>query len=335
MNKLLKDLKIDETFSRKPKVTFDNVKSNVFPRKGYNYMADLLYLPKTRQKYLYLLTMVDLWSNSCDFEPIKDKTAATVLAAMKAIFKRGILKLPKASVRTDNGTEFQDVFHKYLYDHNIFHRYGEPYRHQQSANIEKLNYELGRILNGYMNTMEVKTGEVYREWMDIIPTVRKELNKIRNILPDANEIEFPEVKTNSKYKVGDIVYYKSEMPLSALGHKQPTERFRVGDFRYNITDPRKILKILYYPNNVRYILDNKQHVSYAESELKEATDAKYIVKKILDKKIEKRVIYYLIWWNKYPKDQSTLEPRSSLLENGLKELINQFEYLNKRSKTIR
>lgn len=47
---------------------------------GFNYMADLLYLPKTRQKYLYLFTMVDIWSNHCDFEPIKDKKASTVLA---------------------------------------------------------------------------------------------------------------------------------------------------------------------------------------------------------------------------------------------------------------
>jgi transposase InsO family protein len=105
----------------------------VVPKKpsGFNYMADLLYLPKTRQKYLYLLTMVDIWSNNCDFEPLKDKKADTVLKAMKKIFKRGILPQPQASIRTDNGTEFQDVFHKWLYDHNIFHRLGEPYRHQK------------------------------------------------------------------------------------------------------------------------------------------------------------------------------------------------------------
>jgi hypothetical protein len=88
MNKILN---IDSTYTTKPKVKFDSVKQNTFPMSGYNYMADLLYLPKTRQKYLYLLTMVDIWSNHCDFEPIKDKNSSTVLVAMKKIFKRGIL----------------------------------------------------------------------------------------------------------------------------------------------------------------------------------------------------------------------------------------------------
>ena len=112
MNKVMKKLNIDETYTKKPKVKFDTVKQNTFPRKGFNYMADLLYLPKTRQKYLYLLTMVDIWSNNVDFEPLKDKKSSSVLQAMKKIFKRGILPQPHASIRTDNGSEFKDVFHK-------------------------------------------------------------------------------------------------------------------------------------------------------------------------------------------------------------------------------
>ena len=131
MNALLKKLKIQNKYTRRPKVVFDNVKENTFPEGGYNYMADILYLPKTRQKYLYLLTMVDIWSNKCDFEPMKDKSAASTLKAMKAIFKRGILNKPKVSIRTDAGSEFKDVFHKYLHDNNILHRVGEPYKHQQ------------------------------------------------------------------------------------------------------------------------------------------------------------------------------------------------------------
>ena len=79
MNTLIKKLNINETYTKKPKVKFDSVKQNTFPRGEYNYMADLLYLPKTRQKYLYLLTMVDIWSNKCDFEPLKDKKSSSVL----------------------------------------------------------------------------------------------------------------------------------------------------------------------------------------------------------------------------------------------------------------
>ena len=55
-------------------------------------------------------------------------------------------------------------------------------------------------------------------------------------------------------------------------------------------------------------------------------------KKILDKKVEKRITYYLIWWKNYSNDRSTWEPKSSLIQNGLKDLINDFEYKNKKPK---
>jgi len=176
-------------------------------------MADLIYLPKTRQKYLYLLIMVDIWSNNVDFEPLKDKKSSSVLQAMKKIFKCGIL--PQASIRTDNGLEFQDVFHKWLYNHNIFYRFGEPYRHQQVANVERLNYELSKILNGYMNSIELKTGEVYREWTDILDFVRKELNKDRKIKPDEDPLIINFLKLSGVRFVG-LVKLKSELYVKML-----------------------------------------------------------------------------------------------------------------------
>ena len=71
-----------------------------------------------------------------------------------------------------------------------------------------------------------------------------------------------------KYKVGDIVFFKSDRPLNALGRFQPTNIFREGDFRFNIKDPRAIKSILHYPKNIRYILEGNKKTSYAESELK-------------------------------------------------------------------
>ena len=70
-----------------------------------------------------------------------------------------------------------------------------------------------------------------------------------------------------KYKVGDVVFYRSERPMNALGQFQLTMAFRQGDYRYNIKDAKKIKAILHYPKNIRYILDGKPKVSYAESEL--------------------------------------------------------------------
>jgi hypothetical protein len=70
-----------------------------------------------------------------------------------------------------------------------------------------------------------------------------------------------------KYKVGDVVFYKSEAPRNTLGEIQPSNTFREGDYRFNIKDAKRIKAILHYPKNIRYILEGKPKVSYAESEL--------------------------------------------------------------------
>jgi hypothetical protein len=329
MNALLKKLDINETYTKSPKVTYDKVADNTLPLNGYNYMMDLLFLPETKQRYKYLLSVIDIWSKHVDFEPIKNKEPKSVLNAMLRIFKRGFLKQPQASIRTDDGTEFKNVVHKWLYDNGIFHRIAEPHRHQQVGNVEKLNYDLGRLLNGYMNKKEQETGKTYREWTDILDTIRTGLNKSKYIRKNKNpyKVEFPDVKVDSKFKEGDLVYYRSEVPLDALGNKQPTKNFRVGDYRYAIHDARKIVSVLYYPNNVRYQLEGKLNVSYAESELLPAKEeeVRYTVKKIIGKQKINNRIHYLIWWDKYRKKDATWQPRVELLKDGLKEMIDEYE----------
>ena len=112
---------INETYTLPIKYRYPKVKDNIFPKSGYNYQADILELPQTLKKYNRLLCVVDLYSNYCDFEPMKTKTSKEVLLAFKTIFKRGILTMPKSSIRTDNGSEFKSVVDKYMYDNSILH----------------------------------------------------------------------------------------------------------------------------------------------------------------------------------------------------------------------
>ena len=274
MKALLSKLGVDETYSKPTKKPiFDHVKANTFPKNGYNEMADLLFLPETKAKFKYLLTMVDLWSDRFDMEPLRTKEPKEVLDAMETIFKRKYLKEPKASLRTDNGNEFKGVFHKWLYDHNVLQKVSEPYRHQQLSNVENLNKQLGRILNGYMNVMETKTGKTYKEWTDILDTIRKDLNKSR-MKKDLNpykDVMIHPTLNDPVYKVGDLVVRKLERPQNALGKNQNTLQFRVGDIRWDVHNPRKINKIVFYPNNVRYILEDLPNVSYTDVELKKVT----------------------------------------------------------------
>ena len=113
-------------------------------------MADLLHLPTTKYRYSNLFVIVDLWSDAFDIEPVRYKTPEDCLKVLKKILTRPFITDIKASIRTDSGTGFKGVFHKWLYDENILQRAGEPNRHNQLSNAENLNRTLGRLLAGIL-----------------------------------------------------------------------------------------------------------------------------------------------------------------------------------------
>jgi hypothetical protein len=57
-------------------------------------MLDLIELPETKQKFKYLVVIVDLATSEIDIEPIKNKTPLNVKKSIETIFKRKYLKLP-------------------------------------------------------------------------------------------------------------------------------------------------------------------------------------------------------------------------------------------------
>ena len=76
------------------------------------------------------------------------------------------------------------------------------------------------------------------------------------------------------------------------------------------------------------MLDKFSNVSFTEKQLLPAREkeAKFIVEKILDKKIIKKQIYYLIKWKGFLKKDSTWESKKNLIEDGLGQMIDDFEY---------
>lgn len=344
MKNILDKLNINETYTKpvyKQKV-FNHVKNVVPPIKSFNYMADLLHLPEDKQGFRYALVVVDLADDSFDIEKLKAKSPSDVLAAMKIMFKRGkYIKEPEASIKTDSGTEFQSVFHKYLYSNSIMHKVAPPNHHRALSNVENLNKQLGRLFNGYMNTKEQETGKTYKEWTDVIDTVRDELNKFRiKKLPKYEDYykaiteeklpDYYKYEKVSPFKVGDVVFHILDAPNDALGDKQNTKAFRVGDVRWNTTEPKKITKIIYMRDEpfIRFMLQNISNRSYTANELMLAPkekESKYKVKEIIDKKTVKKNVYYLVWWKNYKKDAATWELKKNLIEDGLEDYINAFE----------
>ena len=233
VNELMKKLNIDETYTKAaPKYKFDKVKQNTFPMQDYNFMMDTMELPKTKLGYKHLLTVVDLWSDEVDFEPLKGLTAKEALEGFKKIIKRPHLNLPKGSIRSDNGGEFKAEFDKFLKDKKILHRFSLEYRHKQNANVENLNSMLGRILMTYLTNKEIKIDKPYNEWTDILPLVRKELNNMRK-RPDGDPFNLEKIPFNvyePKFKVGDKEYdVKEEEDCEECGGSYMEEEEEGGD----------------------------------------------------------------------------------------------------------
>jgi hypothetical protein len=337
MNRILERLGIDETLSkvRMKDKTYNKVKNHVPMIEDYNQMLDLLELPETKLKYKYLVVIVDLATSECDFEPIRNKNPSDVKSALEIIFKRKYVKLPYASVQTDNGTEFKGVLHTYLYNNNILHKLTNPYRHTQNSVVEAVNRQLSRFLNGYMNMKEAETKKVYKEWTDILPILRTELNKYRAVKMPKNVSDFKypffNPSRNPKFKVGDIVHYKLDYPENALGHKQPTPNFRMGDFRYTFA-PKQIKSIVYFLDEpyYRYVIEGNPNVSYSEAQLMKSREQepRYRVKAIIGKKIVRGSTKYKIWWENYKKKDSTWEDEQRLIQDGLQDLINKYNEEN-------
>lgn len=330
-DKLITKLGLDETYTKarvKPK--FDNVKDNIPPLQDYNFQADLIMLPKTKKGFKYLLVIVDLWSDEIDVEPLETKEPDVVLKAMEKIFKSGkYLKTPYASIRTDAGTEFKGSFKKWLYNNNILHSVALPNRKKQMGNVESANKLLVRYLNGYMNMKEEELGKQYNEWTDILPELIKQLNKIR-VRPNENPFTYKQpiaIQKEPKYKLGDVVIRKLDAPKNALNNEQDG-KFRAGDLRWDKSQPRKIVRVLLYPKNVRYVLEGIPNVAYTEDELMEAPgekESKFAVRKLIDKKGVGKTIYYKVWFMKELKKQAQWITKKQLLEDGLEDYIEEYE----------
>ena len=346
---LINKLNIDEDLTKpvkRPK-KFSKVKNNIPLVEDYNMMADVLFLPTTKNGLKYLLVITDLANDDFDFEPLKDKEPQTILRAMNNIFKRPYLNKPHASIATDSGNEFKGIFQKYLYNESILHKVALPGRHTQMASIDNLNRMLGRLLNGYMNSVEVKTGRPYREWTDVIDVIRVDLNEMRkkqlpenirtHIYPVINTLKEP------KFKVGDMVHRLLDTPRNVLNEKvHAIQGFREGDLRWDPI-PVKVKKILYYDGDepIRYMIDGVKNASFAEYQLKltkldiqeEVDEIKAIIDKSYNRK--EKMWFYRIQMYGESKRQAGWYSHSDLMETidyaMLQNFLDDYEE-NKRKK---
>lgn len=333
------DLKIDETYTKpfdKP-IKYEHIKNMIPPLQDYNLQADLLELPTTTKGFKYVLSIVDLWSDEIDIEPLKNKESKTVKQAFEKIFKRPHLKVPYASIRTDSGTEFKGEVKSYFHNKSIYHSITEPGRHRQTASVENVNRLLGRLFMTYLNNKSKELKRDYNEWTDLLDPKLKLIQKLNDVRRKKDGDPFKKRKhmdidmiKNKKFSVGDLVYRKLDIPKDGLNNAEKIQKFRMGDYRWDIENPRKISMVLYYNNNIRYMLNGISKTSFTDVELMKAETEKvekFDVKEIVSKKVVNKQIFYQVWYKKEkkPKTNENWVKKDDLIEDGFKDELEEFD----------
>ncbi len=75
-------------------------------KPNHLHQMDILYMPQKKYGYKYLLTIIDTATRYKAAEPMKDKTANTIVKAIEKIYSETKLKFPN-QINVDKGSEFK------------------------------------------------------------------------------------------------------------------------------------------------------------------------------------------------------------------------------------
>ena len=305
------------------------------------YQADVLYLPEdTKTKDKYALVVVDIQTKLFDAEPMKDRKAEDVVKAFKKIFRRRILSKPSTLMQVDPGVEFNNTVTKEYFDSlGIGYRFGKVGRSRQQAVVEAKNKIIAKALFMRMTANELQTGEKDTDWVEFLPALVKELNKIIKAQGVPKQSTEPILTDKTiLLEVGQNVRVILDKPEDVtigklMGH------FRATDIRWS-PKVTKITNVILTPGQPpmyqvegddkrAYTYNQLQTVDNNEEKPFQFSGSKYIVEKIVDKKGKK----YLVKWKGYGNDSNSWEDGTQLSSSpDIKKMIDSFNKLNQEQK---
>ncbi|GES79362.1 chromobox protein homolog 5-like [Rhizophagus clarus] len=254
-------------------------------------------MPIDPKGYHYFLVVVEISRRRVDAEPIKNKTANSVLKAFIKIYGRSRIQPPIHRLETDSGSEFTNsqICDFFLNSIGVMMRFGKPGRHKQQSYAERAIQAIQEPLLKRMTAQELKT-ELLLE--------------------------------------GTLVQIKLLEPISVLG-KKVHGKFRTGDIKWD-PKVCIIKKLILSPEQPpTYLLDGPHgrlgvsRCAYTRKELqvipineKSPPDSvirgqpeRYVPEKILNHRTKKGQLQYLVKWERYSEDESTWESADKLQED--------------------
>jgi len=333
-----------------------NVPTTDVLEDNITHQIDLMKLPDD-DGYEYCLVVVDLHSRMLGAEPLKVKDAQTVADALLSIYKRSkYLKLPQ-NLESDQGTEFKGEFKKLFLKKGVRMVYKMPGRHRSQAMVETYNGILAKYLLKRQLATEIhmEGEELNGDWVEDLPKLVLLLNEIR-ILKDKSKLskrekERNEASHNGQTPVGEgsalqliplgaEVRRQLDEPRDVQGSKQHG-KFRKADIRWS-QEKYKVVQYSFRPNQPpMYMLDGIKNASFTKNQLqivsanekKPAVETinRFIVEKLLSKRVLRGKVQYEVKWKGYnnPSD-NTFEYEDKIPSKFVEDYENSIKNIKRK-----
>jgi hypothetical protein len=334
---LLKNEELANLYIRPKKEKRSEQSKVIVWKPNATHQADLGEMPIDPQGYHYFLVIVEVSKRRVDGELLKNKTAQSVLKAFKKIYKRDRIKPPIFRIETDSGKEFDNfqVRDFFLNSINVLMRFGERGKHRQQCYAEKAIQAIQEPLIKRMTAQELKTGETSIEWSEDFRDNVNKLDENWKCNPPKIPEGLPKIDKNTELLFeGTKIRVKLEEPISVLG-KKLHGKFRTGDIRWD-PEIRIIKKLILSPEQPpTYLLNGPygklgvSRCAYTRKQLQLVPEhenpppdsvirgqpQRYIPEKILNQRIRKGQLQYLVKWERYPINKATWEPANKVQED--------------------
>jgi hypothetical protein len=335
--------KLDELFTTPQKEKGDNLPHFQPQAAGYEDQIDILYLPNDAGRSLCLVC-IDQGNRKIDCESLNDRSSATVLQALQTIYARKIVTKVR-TIRVDAGGEFAKDFKSGLQKMGIQLIVAKAGRSRSLALVERRNFTIGSLIHKLLAHNKL-AGYDSSKWVEFLPDLVKAINqstetKMKN---NKKKTDVPvAVQKGTKIKlleVNDEVRIQLDKPQSIDGKRLQGYKFRASDIRFS-PEIYLIKAVLVQPNfPIMYKTTADEHARTYQQLLPVKAAAEEVIQpigevqadrveviKIMEKKIEIGIVYYLVKWSKKGENKryiQTWEPKSEL-EKDIPQMISLYE----------
>lgn len=263
-------------------------------------LVDMQQYAKVNSNNKYILTVIDVLSRFGFAQPIKDKSATSILRAFKVIIK---YRKP-SKLQTDQGKEFKNKTMLAFYKEQEIQYFTANNIETKAALVERFN----RTIKGKMYKLFTRSGS--HRYIEFLPSIIKTYN---DTVHRSIQMKPSEVTHDNEKKVFKVLYGFKDKRQYLLQKKKVTN-IKIGDTVRQRYEPESFEKGFYPtwtdetntvtsvkrgPGKVMYKLADGNRNYYDEDIQKIKKDPNYRIDKVIKVRTRNGIRQYFVSWLNY------------------------------------